>query len=350
MSGNRLAASHSCRGIQSSIDEADAPQLYRRDVVRRRLKRYSTPDGSAPDPAMKLQLKRKGILLAGGTGTRLYPVTRAINKQLAPVYDKPLLYYPLSTLMMAGIRDIVVITNPGEEGNFQRLLGCGADWGLNIQYAVQPRPEGIAQAFLIAERFIDNHPTALALGDNIFFGHGLPQILANAAARPQGATVFGYWVKDPQRYGVVEFDATGKASSIEEKPLRPRSNYAVTGLYFYDHQVLEITRGLKPSQRGELEITDVNLAYLRRGQLTVEKLGRGFAWLDTGTHEALHHACTFIQSIQERQGLYVACLEEIAFRMNYISAEDVLKAAAAMGQNAYGEYLQSIVRQAEQLP
>ncbi|MBV8358730.1 MAG: glucose-1-phosphate thymidylyltransferase RfbA [Deltaproteobacteria bacterium] len=298
---------------------------------------------------MNFQSKRKGILLAAGSGSRLYPVTRAINKQLAPVYDKPLLYYPLSTLMLAGIRDILVITNPGEEGNFQRLLGCGSEWGLNIQYAVQPRPEGIAQAFLIAERFIDNYPTALALGDNIFFGHGLREILKNASERTQGATVFGYWVKDPQRYGVVEFDMTGKASNIEEKPLQPQSNYAVTGLYFYDGQVVDIARGLKPSQRGELEITDVNLAYLRCGQLAVEKLGRGFAWLDTGTHEALHNACTFIQSIQERQGLYVACLEEIAFRMNYISAEDVLRAAAAMGKNAYGEYLQSIVQQANQM-
>jgi glucose-1-phosphate thymidylyltransferase len=298
---------------------------------------------------MNLQAKRKGILLAAGAGTRLYPVTRAINKQLAPVYDKPLLYYPLSTLMMAGIREILVITNPGEEGSFQRLLGCGSDWGLDIRYAVQPRPEGIAQAFLIAEDFIDNCPTALALGDNIFFGHGLPQILTDVAARSDGATVFGYWVKDPERYGVVEFDATGKASNIEEKPKQPRSNYAVTGLYFYDNQAVEIARGLKPSGRGELEITDVNVAYLRQGQLTVEKLGRGFAWLDTGTHEALHHACTFIQSIQERQGLYVACLEEIAFRMNYITAEDVLKAAAVMGKSAYGEYLHSIVQQAAQI-
>jgi glucose-1-phosphate thymidylyltransferase len=298
---------------------------------------------------MSSQSKRKGILLAAGNGTRLYPVTRAINKQLAPVYDKPLLYYPLSTLMLAGIRDILLITNPGEEGNFQRLLGCGAEWGLNIQYAVQPRPEGIAQAFLIAEGFIDNCPTALALGDNIFFGHGLPDILKNATERTEGATVFGYWVKDPQRYGVVEFDATGKASNIEEKPLQPRSNYAVTGLYFYDNRVIDIARKLKPSRRGELEITDVNMAYLLRGQLAVEKLGRGFAWLDTGTHEALHHACTFIQSIQERQGLYIACLEEIAFRMNYISAEDVLRAAAAMGKNAYSEYLRSLAQQTEQI-
>jgi len=299
---------------------------------------------------MDFQPKRKGIVLAGGNGTRLYPVTRAISKQLVPIYDKPLVYYPLSTLMMAGIRDILVITNPEEEGSFQRLLGCGSDWGLNIQYAIQPRPEGIAQAFLIAERFIDNCPTALALGDNIFFGHGLPQILTAAATRSEGATVFGYWVKDPQRYGVVEFDAAGKVSSIQEKPRKARSNYAVTGLYFYDNQVVEIARRLKPSWRGELEITDVNIAYLHRGQLAVEKLGRGFAWLDTGTHEALHHACTFIQNIQERQGLYVACLEEIAFRMNYISAEDVMKAAAAMGKNAYSEYLRSIVRQAEQMP
>jgi glucose-1-phosphate thymidylyltransferase len=306
--------------------------------------------GPTAGSTMNFPLKRKGILLAGGSGTRLYPVTRAINKQLAPVYDKPLLYYPLSTLMMAGIRDILVITNPGEDGNFQRLLGCGSQWGLNIQYAVQPRPEGIAQAFLIGEGFIDSSPTALALGDNIFFGHGLPEILEKAAARTEGATVFGYWVKDPQRYGVVEFDLAGKASSIEEKPPYPRSNYAVTGLYFYDSQVVDIARGLRPSGRGELEITDVNLAYLRRGRLNVEKLGRGFAWLDTGTHEALHHACTFIQSIQERQGLYVGCLEEIAFRMNYISAGDLLRAAATMGRSAYGDYLQSIAQQTEQTP
>ena len=299
---------------------------------------------------MHLKLNRKGILLAGGTGTRLYPVTRAINKQLAPIYDKPLLYYPLATLMMAGIRDILVITNPGEEGSFQRLLGCGSEWGLNIQYAVQPRPEGIAQAFLIAEDFIGNCPSALALGDNIFFGHGLPEILRKAATRTEGATVFGYWVKDPERYGVVEFDQSGKVSNIEEKPHNPRSNYAVTGLYFYDNQVVDIARRLKPSGRGELEITDVNLAYLRRGLLAVEKLGRGFAWLDTGTHEALHHASTFIQSIQERQGLYVACLEEIAFRMNYISADDLLKAASAMGKSAYGEYLRLIAQNSEQMP
>ena len=293
---------------------------------------------------MNSTVPHKGIVLAAGAGTRLYPITRAINKQLTPVYDKPLLYYPLSILMMAGIRDILVISNPSEESGFKRLLGTGEDWGLNIEYAVQPRPDGIAQAFLIGEQFIGNAQTALALGDNIFFGNGLSELLQNAAARREGATVFGYWVKDPERYGVVEFDSRGRAVNIEEKPRHPRSNYAVTGLYFYDEQIVEIARKLKPSARGELEVTDVNLEYLKRGQLVVEQLGRGFAWLDTGTHDALLSASNFIQNIQERQGLHIACLEEIAFRMNYITAADLQRAAEAMGKSTYGTYLQTLVQ------
>ena len=291
--------------------------------------------------------RRKGILLAAGSGTRLYPVTRAVNKQLAPVYDKPLLYYPLSVLMMAGIRDILLITAPHESESFRRLLGSGSDWNLNIEYAIQPKPEGIAQAFIIGRDFIGKDNVALALGDNIFFGHGLPEFLQRASARVSGATVFGYRVRDPERYGVVEFDQAGRAISIEEKPAHPRSSYAVTGLYFYDRQVVDIARALKPSSRGELEITDVNVEYLRRGVLHVEKLGRGFAWLDTGTHESMHQASNFIQAIQERQGLHTACLEEIAFRMGYINAEDVLAIARRMGKSSYGEYLSRMIEQPE---
>jgi glucose-1-phosphate thymidylyltransferase len=287
---------------------------------------------------------RKGILLAAGAGTRLYPVTRAVNKQLSPIYDKPLIYYPLSVLMMAGIRDILVITAAQEQESFRRLLDAGADWNLRIEYAVQPRPEGIAQAFVIAADFIGKGPVALALGDNIFYGHGLPESLRRACGRPHGATVFGYWVKDPERYGVVEFDHDGRAIGIEEKPARPRSSYAVTGLYFYDNKVVDIARGLKPSARGELEITDVNLEYLRRGELVVEKLGRGFAWLDTGTHESMHQASNFIQAIQERQGLHVACLEEIAFRMGYITAADVAAISRRMCKSSYGEYLAKVIQ------
>jgi glucose-1-phosphate thymidylyltransferase len=289
--------------------------------------------------------RRKGILLAAGAGSRLYPVTRGVNKQLAPVYDKPLLYYPLSVLMMAGVRDVLLITAPHERDNFRRLLGSGSDWNLNIEYAEQPRPEGIAQAFIIGSDFIGHSGVALALGDNIFYGHGLPEFLQRASARVSGATVFGYWVRDPQRYGVVEFDANGRAISIEEKPPRPRSSYAVMGLYFYDNQVVDIARRLRPSARGELEITDVNVEYLRRGELVVEKLGRGFAWLDTGTHESMHQASNFIQAIQERQGLHVACLEEIAFRMGYIAAHDVAAIARRMGKSSYGEYLTRMIEQ-----
>jgi glucose-1-phosphate thymidylyltransferase len=290
---------------------------------------------------------RKGILLAAGAGSRLYPVTRAVNKQLAPIYDKPLLYYPLSVLMLAGIRDILLITAPHERENFKRLLGSGSDWRLNIEYAEQMRPEGIAQAFLIGRDFIGTGDVALALGDNIFYGHGFPECLQRASARTSGATVFDYKVQDPERYGVVEFDSGGRAVSIEEKPLRPRSSYAVTGLYFYDNEVINIACGLKPSARGELEITDVNVEYLHRRALTVEKLGRGFAWLDTGTHESMHQASNFVQAIQERQGMHLACLEEIAFRMGYITAQDVVIIAKRMGKSSYGEYLTRLVEQSD---
>ena len=287
----------------------------------------------------------KGIILAGGSGTRLYPVTRAVSKQLVPIYDKPMIYYPLSTLMLAGIRDLLVIATPHEQEGFIRLLGDGSSLGLRIAYAVQPRPEGIAQAFLIGREFIGRASVALALGDNIFYGHGLPDYLRRAASRTAGATVFAYRVRDPERYGVVEFDAAGQAVTLEEKPLRPRSPYAVTGLYFYDNRVCGIAANLKPSARGELEITDVNRAYLQARALHVEKLGRGIAWLDTGTHEAVLQASTFIQAIEERQGLKVACLEEIALRMGYIAKADVLQIAATMPHSGYGQYLRRIVEQ-----
>jgi glucose-1-phosphate thymidylyltransferase len=287
----------------------------------------------------------KGILLAGGSGTRLYPVTRAVSKQLAPIYDKPMIYYPLSTLMLAGIRDILVITTPHEQDGFRRLLQTGAEWGLRIRYAVQPAPEGIAQAFRIGRDFVGADRVALALGDNIFYGHGFQDYLQRAVARPSGATVFGYWVRDPHRYGVVAFDAAGRAVSLEEKPAHPRSNYAVTGLYFYDNRVLDIAADLTPSARGELEITDVNRTYLDVGALHVEKMGRGIAWLDTGTHEAMLQASTFIQAIEERQGLKVACLEEIALRMGYITADEVRRLAEAMAKSVYGQYLLTLLDQ-----
>jgi len=285
----------------------------------------------------------KGILLAGGAGTRLHPVTKGVSKQLIPVYDKPLVYYPLSTLMLAGIRDVLVITTPEDQDAFRRLLGTGADYGLRLTYAVQPRPEGIAQAFLIGREFVGGGPVTLALGDNLFYGHGLPEILRAAVARPAGATVFAYRVRDPERYGVVEFNAEGRAVALEEKPREPRSPWAVTGLYVYDHAVCGIAAGLRPSARGELEITDVNLEYLRRGALRVERLGRGIAWLDTGTHEALLQASNFIQALEERQGLKVACLEEIAYAAGWIGADDVRRAADALGRSPYGRYLASLV-------
>jgi glucose-1-phosphate thymidylyltransferase len=281
----------------------------------------------------------KGIILAGGTGSRLHPLTRAVSKQLLPVYNKPMVYYPLATLMLAGIREILVITTPHEQDGFQRLLGDGSEIGLRIAYAAQPRPEGLAQAFVIGRHFVGRDRVALALGDNIFYGAHLSDDLRSAATREHGATVFGYQVRDPERYGVVEFDASGRPVSLEEKPARPKSSYAVTGLYFYDNQVLDIAAGLVPSARGELEITDVNRTYLHRDELHVQKLPRGVAWLDTGTHEALMQASNYIQAIEERQGLMVACLEEIAFRMDYIDRADLARLARAMESSAYGQYL-----------
>jgi glucose-1-phosphate thymidylyltransferase len=281
----------------------------------------------------------KGIILAGGSGSRLHPLTRAVSKQLVPIYNKPMVYYPLSTLMLSGIRDILVITTPHEQEGFRRLLGDGTDIGIRISYATQPSPDGLAQAFIIGRAFIGHDRVALALGDNIFYGAHFSDYLRSAAGREVGATVFGYQVKDPERYGVVEFDAAGRAVNLEEKPKKPKSSYAVTGLYFYDNQVVDIAAALKPSARGELEITDVNRTYLERGQLHVEKLARGIAWLDTGTHESLVQASNYIQAIEERQGLMVACLEEIAYRMGYIGAADLQRLARAMESSAYGQYL-----------
>jgi glucose-1-phosphate thymidylyltransferase len=287
----------------------------------------------------------KGIVLAGGAGSRLYPLTRAVSKQLVPVYSKPMIYYPLSTLMLAGIRDILVITTPHEQQDFRRLLGNGRDVGLHIEYAAQSRPEGIAQAFVIGREFVGRDRVALALGDNIFYGAHFSDYLRGASARETGATVFAYQVRDPERYGVIEFDEHGRALSLEEKPAHPKTSYAVTGLYFYDNRVVDIAAALKPSARGELEITDVNRAYLDWGQLHVERLPRGTAWLDTGTHEALLHAANYVQAIEERQGLMVACLEEIAFRMGYIDRAELERLALAMNSSAYGKYLCRLLEQ-----
>lgn len=287
----------------------------------------------------------KGIILAGGSGTRLYPITKGVSKQLLPIYDKPMVYYPLSVLMLAGIRDILLISTPDDIGGFRRLLGDGSEFGINLSYAVQSSPDGLAQAFIIGEEFIGEDPVCLVLGDNIFYGQGFSAVLRTAAARKQGATIFGYQVKDPERFGVVEFDESKRAVSIEEKPLKPKSNFAVTGLYFYDNDVVAIAKQVKPSERGELEITSINQAYLEGGDLNVELLGRGFAWLDTGTHESLLEASHFIETIEKRQGYKVACLEEIAFNNGWLNAADLQRMGQAMKKNSYGSYLLELAQE-----
>lgn len=295
-------------------------------------------------------MKRKGIILAGGSGTRLYPVTLALSKQLLPVYDKPMIYYPLSTLMLAGIRDILIISTPQDLPRFKQLLGNGHGWGLELSYAEQPSPNGLAQAFIIGRDFIGDDPVALVLGDNIYFGHDLPHLLRHADETPEGATVFAYYVSDPERYGVVEFDATGRALSIEEKPKQPKSSYAVTGLYFYDNKVCDYTAHLKPSPRGELEITDLNCLYMQQGQLNVEIMGRGYAWLDTGTHDSLIEAGQFVQTIERRQGLKIACPEEIAYRQGFIDDQQIKILAKPLLKNAYGAYLMQLLDKKDTAP
>jgi glucose-1-phosphate thymidylyltransferase len=298
---------------------------------------------SATAPVQRKGQLRKGIILAGGSGTRLYPITQAISKQLLPVYDKPMIYYPLSVLMLAGIREVLVINTPHEQALFKQLLGDGSQWGMRIEYAVQPSPDGLAQAYLIGREFVAGDPSCLVLGDNIFYGHGLTDLLQRASARTDGATVFGYWVRDPERYGVAEFDASGRVVGLEEKPAAPRSNYAVTGLYFYDGQASDYAATLKPSARGELEITDLNRCYLERGTLQLEKMGRGFAWLDTGTHESLVEASTYIETIEKRQGLRVCCPEEIAYFNGWIDDDRLRELARPLAKNGYGQYLLGLI-------